>query len=157
MQHGKINRGRGRKKKGEETHVDESEEHRTDETDDNSRQQAMRHTATDELYVTLRSTSTWRVMFFLRHRVQVRVQIQLCSFLQLLSDSECNVSDDHDNIQQQQNSEAEDVPCNTWMDGWYPNRREPYRKNTWNNKYKKLGIISFFLMPSADMKTILLL
>lgn len=136
MQHGKINRGRGRKKKGEETHVDESEEHRTDETDDNSRQQAMRHTATDELYVTLRSTSTWRVMFFLRHRVQVRV---------------------HDNIQQQQNSEAEDVPCNTWMDGWYPNRREPYRKNTWNNKYKKLGIISFFLMPSADMKTILLL
>lgn len=63
--------GRGEKKKGEETHVDESEEHRTDETDDNSRQQAMRHTATDELYVTLRSTSTWRVMFFLRHRVQV--------------------------------------------------------------------------------------
>lgn len=98
--------------------VDESEEHRTDETDDNSRQQAMRHTATDELYVTLRSTSTWHVMFFLRHRVQVRVQTQLCSFLQFLSDSECNVSDEHDNIQQQQNnSEAEDVPCNTWMDG----------------------------------------
>lgn len=59
------------RKKGEENHVDEKDDGNTEQTrqvsTDVSRQQAMLHTGTYELYVTLRSTSTWHVTFFLQH------------------------------------------------------------------------------------------